>query len=365
MKILYLAFARMPTEKAHGVQIIKMCEAFAKHGAEVTLCVPGRENSISIDPFSFYGVKELFKLCVANVPDFVRFGAFGFLFSLILFSERIVWKRVFWNSDIIFCRDAGVLLQYLLLGRRLVYEAHTAPTVISKIVARHAWKVITISQGLKDAYTKVGVSEHKILVAHDAVDVEIFIDGTFDRDVMRDKFSIPRGASVAMYIGRIDSWKGVETLLEASKLLTNVQVVVTGEGEQLDTFKTTYPNVIFTGPTPYTALPEVQNVADVLIIPNSARDINSRLYTSPLKVFAHMNARVPIVASDLPSLREILNEQNAYLVAPDNPQALADGIMNALKDTSELKTNQAAKDAQGYTWKNRAQCILEFLNSKA
>lgn len=40
MRLLYLANARLPTEKAHGYQICKMCEAFARTGAEITLMYP-------------------------------------------------------------------------------------------------------------------------------------------------------------------------------------------------------------------------------------------------------------------------------------------------------------------------------------
>jgi len=42
VKLLYVANARLPTEKAHGVQIVKMCEAFTQNGAEVELLAPFR-----------------------------------------------------------------------------------------------------------------------------------------------------------------------------------------------------------------------------------------------------------------------------------------------------------------------------------
>ena len=51
MKITYLANIRLPTEKAHGIQITKMCESFASLGHEVTLVVPDRVSAITTDPF--------------------------------------------------------------------------------------------------------------------------------------------------------------------------------------------------------------------------------------------------------------------------------------------------------------------------
>ena len=54
MKLYYIANARIPTEKAHGVQIMKMCEAFVDAGHEVKLIVPKRKNPIQEDPFAYY-----------------------------------------------------------------------------------------------------------------------------------------------------------------------------------------------------------------------------------------------------------------------------------------------------------------------
>ena len=61
MKILYLAQIRLPTEKAHGIQIMKTCEAFAEQGAEVVLVVPSHRGDIRQDPFEYYRVKRNFK----------------------------------------------------------------------------------------------------------------------------------------------------------------------------------------------------------------------------------------------------------------------------------------------------------------
>ena len=115
MKILYLAFVRLPTERAHGLQIMKTCEAFAHAGAKVELVIPGRATAIAVDPFSYYAVKKSFALTSLATPDLVRWGRAGFIFSLFWFAEVAKWRKVFWRADIIYSRDALVLLQYRLL----------------------------------------------------------------------------------------------------------------------------------------------------------------------------------------------------------------------------------------------------------
>lgn len=97
-----------------------------------------------------------------------------------------------------------------------------------------------------------------------------------------------------------------------------------------------------------------------------SQDLISASFTSPLKLFEYMAARVPIVASDLPSTREILCDGvNALLVQPNNPRALADGIQKILNDSqlAERLAQNAYEDVSGYTWEKRAERIIHFLHS--
>ena len=68
---------------------------------------------------------------------------------------------------------------------------------------------------------------------------------------------------------------------------------------------------------------------DIWVLPNSKRAQISQQETSPIKLFEYMAAERPIVASNLPSLREILRDQeNAVLFEPDKPSSLARAIKN-------------------------------------
>src|SRR5580704_10891635 len=105
MKILYIANMRLPTEKAHGAQIMKMCEAFARQGCEVELMVPVRTNEIKEDPFVYYGVEKKFTVTYIRTPDTVGWGKLGFLlqsFWFALNASRAMTKTKF---DILYGRD--------------------------------------------------------------------------------------------------------------------------------------------------------------------------------------------------------------------------------------------------------------------
>ncbi len=79
-----------------------------------------------------------------------------------------------------------------------------------------------------------------------------------------------------------------------------------------------------------------------------------------------MAAGKPIVASNLPSIGEVLNEENALLVESDNPKMLAEGINKVLQDRdfSAKISHKAFNDVQNYSWPKRSEEILEFINSK-
>jgi glycosyltransferase involved in cell wall biosynthesis len=86
-------------------------------------------------------------------------------------------------------------------------------------------------------------------------------------------------------------------------------------------------------------------------------------FTSPLKLFEYLAAGVPIVATDLPSTREILTDGvNALFVPPDSPEELARGIQRLLedRDLAARLSRKAREDASLFTWERRAERLLAF-----
>jgi hypothetical protein len=73
MKIVYVANARLPTERAHGLQIMQMCDAFARAGHEVALVVPDRQNPITATPWEYYGLEPCFMIVRVPIFDFIPY----------------------------------------------------------------------------------------------------------------------------------------------------------------------------------------------------------------------------------------------------------------------------------------------------
>ena len=354
MKILYAAFVRLPTARAHGVQIVKTCEALSAHGAFVTLVTPGMKTQVPGTVFDYYDSKKNFSIVPLNTPDWIRWGTMGFVLSALWFSEVLKWRKDFWDADIVYSRDAFVLLQYVLLGRSLVYEAHTAPTWVSTIVARRARLVVVISEGLRDAYHARGVPAERLVVAHDAVDLAPF-GAVYDQKAVREELGVPLNKTIALYVGRIDAEKGAGVFAAASETLDAAHVaVLVGPGPLKRDLETRFPHAVFLPETPYRDLPRVLAAADILVIPNSLQSDNASLYTSPLKAYAYLAARKPIIAADVPALRAVFKDAVTY-VQPDDPDSLARAIM----DTESLKL----PGLEPYTWDARATDILHALKA--
>jgi glycosyltransferase involved in cell wall biosynthesis len=115
--------------------------------------------------------------------------------------------------------------------------------------------------------------------------------------------------------------------------------------------------VTFTGLIPPAEVQARLRDADVLLLPNPASAISTS-FTSPLKLFEYMAAGRPIVASDLPSLREVLrDEENALLVEPGSARALVAGIQRLRNDAAlgARLARQARRDVEQFTWARRAE----------
>lgn len=352
MKLLYVSFVRLPTEKAHGVQIMKTCEALANQGVEVELMTPNRKTHIKEEPFEYYGVERNFTITTLSIPDFVRFGVVGFLFSMLWFSEVVKWKKVFFKSDIIYSRDAFVLLQYLFLRKKLIYEAHTKPTIISRFVVRRVHKVVVISRGLRDEYIRLGVPSGKIILAPDAVDLQTF-KFQYSKEEERRHLNIPVEKKVALYVGKISSAKGADTFARASEYLPDewIAALIGPDNFFKNELKASYPKALFLPETPYKDLPKVLATADILILPNSKMDVDASNYTSPLKAFAYIASGKPILASKVPALIEIFQDSASFF-EPNSAESLAEEV-------KKLPLHSLSRDV--YTWRKRAEDILRYL----
>lgn len=380
IKIVYITNSRIPTEKAHGFQVMKMCEAFSNAGIEVELWTPRRLNPIKEGPFSYYDIRETFKIRKIFVVDLIPLskylGAFANFVESITFALFSLSGLSRTDADIIYTRDqfSGWFLSFL--NKRFVYEIHSFPRNfwLYKLIWRRAHKIVAITKGLKNLLVKNGIEADKILVASDAVDLAAFNATKNDKEELRIELGLPGKDSFLIgYIGKFKTLgmeKGIKTMIEALPLLGNEtkMVFVGGEESEIKEYKmfanrfNVLPQCIFISYQPYAKVIRYIKAMDALVIPFPNKP-HYAFYASPLKLFEYMASGRPIIASDLPALKEILNDKNALFFKPGDVSDLA-RVVKMVKSSQMLGrhlSQQALADVKEYTWANRGRKILNFI----
>jgi glycosyltransferase involved in cell wall biosynthesis len=383
--VALIANARMPSQRAQSLQVAQCAGAFARAGAETLLLharrrdTPGMETGQLLDR---YGVPRGARPAVEALPcvdwidlvprplQFVpaRLQEFSFAAAAVRRARRLD------PAMRVYTREAEVAGR--LAGRPgLFVEVHRVPghavrrNALLRAVGAGA-RVVAISGGVAEDLTAMGVPAEGILVAHDGYEAERFARAP-SRAEARARLGVGPDQPLVVYFGGLLRWKGVDVLVEATRELTGVQVLIVGgmdaDVEALRRQAAGVAGVRVEGFQPPAEAPLYLAAADLTVVPNRSTPAISARYTSPLKVFEAMAMGLPLVVSDLPSLREVLTEDQARFVTPEDPTALAAAIRDLLARPEERAAMAAALRAEAprHTWDARARRLLAWMGEAA
>ena len=275
---------------------------------------------------------------------------------------------------LVIARDVEVA--HRLRGRAgVAWEVHRVPG--GRL--RRRWAAEALAAGVRPIAISSGVAEdlahpelgaRDVPVEHDAVD-EHLAATLPDRSAARQRLGLDSEQPIALYAGGLLRWKGVDVLVDAARdpRLAGALVLVVGGMDRdvaaLRARAAGASNVRVDGFRPAGDIPLYLAAADVGVVPNRATPRISSHYTSPLKVFEALASGLPLVASDLPSLRDVLDDGTATFVEAEDAGALAGGIATLLDDPG-LRARRAAAGRQRVeraTWTARARRVLAQLGS--
>lgn len=377
MRMYFIANVKMPTDKAHGIQLIKMCEAFLMKGADLELWVPRFDGSTE-DIKDFYGlrlsvpVKKIFALNVYH------FGRQGFILGSISFAISyffvLLLKRLSGERFIVYTVDldhfAFLPLAFLPLPYFIEIHGEKKKTFLHSYFFQQASGIIAINDFLKqNLMENYNLAPAQILVQPNGIDLEKF-SLNFSKAAIRKKLGLPLDKRLILYVGRLYRWKGFDTLFFSAKNFPEDFLLcflgATSEEARAFAPESQIPqSLVFCGGKDYKEIPLWLAAADAFLLLGTSQNQASYYYTSPMKLFEYMAGNRPIVASRTPANEDVVSEKEVFFYEPDNAEDLTRQIGAVFQNPNlaQARVSAAFHKVKELSWQKRASRILSFISN--
>ena len=362
---LYSAFDLFPSRKGAAIHINKFARALFEEMNGGCLYVLGNE-----------------KLPVYQIEENVEIVRFNFLIKNYLqralaFSERleILLDECKNNLKICHFRDIWGGIAILRENRKYktIYEANGLPSIelpfayknmspetLEKIrrqeifCLENADEIITPSHTIKNNILKFGIADKKVTVIPNGAEIPPKTERPTDAP--------PR---YIIYFGAVQAWQGVDVLLKAFQRLRDLEdlhlVICSSNHSRRSKMLAKLANkleiserIIWHYGLNETELTPWISHAELSVAPLTECSRNIEQGCAPLKILESMAAGIPVVASDLPAVREIMTDKiHGRLINADRPGELARTIRILLqypKLLKEMGENAGQKIEQDFLW---------------
>lgn len=232
----------------------------------------------------------------------------------------------------------------------------TGPGILR--AARAADGMLAVSAALRDDMIAVGMPGERISVHYTGLDAEQFRPG--DQAAARAAWGLPADAQIMLTVGALIPRKGQMLVVEALALLPpHVHYVMAGAGEDGDRLRARAAElglaarVHLLGAVPHARMPELNAVADVMVLPSASEGLANAWVEA-------LACGVPLVLSDIPPAREILDIPHSGQVAGKSPAAIADAVSTVLADPPK-RDQLSAQVHQRFCWqRNGAELAMHL-----
>ncbi len=234
---------------------------------------------------------------------------------------------------------------------------------VGKETLKEADKIITVSNATKDYVLSLGAKPGKIKVLHNGVDLVRFRPLNGKREEMRRKLGIPQNSIVALTVRRLVYKNGIDTLIESANIAVRknpkITFLVVGKGPDLNNVQIKIRqlgienNFRLTGFVKDEDLPFYYNAADFFVLPSKSGE------GLPLVALEAMACGLPVIATNVGGIREILMEDYGKLVPSNQPELLAKAILEFSNiDFSSRKLELRAVMEEKFSWDKNVETLI-------
>jgi glycosyltransferase involved in cell wall biosynthesis len=292
---------------------------------------------------------------------------------------KYIKEALFYSSetDIIHCNDLNTLPIGVLIKKfynknvKVVYDAHEYETqknglhgIDKKLVAlleryciKYADQVITVSDSIAHEYVRLYGIDKPYVVLNTPLKKKMAKQNLF-----RDRFNISKKQSIFLYQGNFGPGRGIEVLLSTFKLIESSSVIIfMGYGQLENKIKehaSHYRNIYFHEAVNQTVLLDYTSSADfgIATIENTCL---SYYYSLPNKIFEYIMANLAVIVSDLPEIRQVIEENQVGVIAKESN---VKGLIQAIKQATQLNKTIYLKNIKKmqdiYNWNNQEKVLF-------
>ena len=353
-------------------RVLKEAISLQNEGYDVTVVALHHENLKEFEEVQNIPVHRV-KLSTMNWSK----NSIASLAKYIEWSYHVIKK--YRQYDVMHCHDLnalhlGVIAKLFNRKLKVIYDAHEYETevnylvgmkkklskVVEKFLIRYADRVITVSDAIAEEYVRLyGIPKpHLVLNAPPFKEV-------VKKDIFRETFGIEREQTIFLYQGNLSRGRGVEVVLETFKALSDTKSVVVfmGYGEleaSIKEHQKRYHNIYFHKAVTPDILLDYTSSADFGI--SMIEDVClSYRYCLPNKMFEYIMAGVPVIVSNLPEMKKLVEQYEVGVVAKENnPKELAEAIILASSLDKDYVQKQLNSVKSIYNWEEQEKILISL-----
>ena len=372
MRLLYAFPEPLPLPRARGLQVAHALESLAATGIEVTLAHVPVAGSSPFSPLGYDTATGVETIAISRAwPSPIdRIPPFRAWHSTRFFASRLWREAERRKPDLLYIRH--LKLASLAATRSdlppLLYEAHevfadtASPAKRQKMaeleqrVMTHAAGIVCNSRATADRLQQRYGPARRLLILPNGVSPQ----------PARPEKTWADSRLHIVYAGAFFGWKGVEDLILAARHLPGFELTLIG-GEDLQIRHLL--GMVNKDGAKVNILPRLPQAdvarhlasACIAVLPN--RPEPDSAFTSPIKLFEYMAAGCAIVASDLPSIHEILSHGDAAWFVPGDPLSLANTLRELANKPEKARSmgSHVYERSREFTWESRAEKLRNFL----